>query len=50
MIVIGFALADAYLILGLMLVLDDPTPRFLWIIGGFLISFWAMSALRNYAA
>jgi len=40
----------AYILLGLMLALGDPILRFLWITAGFFIGFWAMSALRNYAA
>ena len=50
MVVIGFVLAGAYIILGLMLALADPNVRFLWIVAGFFIGFWAMSALSNYAA
>ena len=50
MIAIGFLLAGAYVILGLMVALGDPALRFLWITAGFFAGFWAMSALRNYAA
>jgi multidrug resistance protein MdtO len=50
MIVIGFFLAGAYVILGLMLALADPTLRFVWITAGFSVGFWAMSVLSNYAA
>jgi multidrug resistance protein MdtO len=50
MIAIGFFLAGAYVILGLMVALADPTLRFLWITAGFFAGFWAMSALSNYAA
>jgi multidrug resistance protein MdtO len=50
MIAIGFLLAGAYVILGLMVALADPALRFLWITAGFFGGFWAMSALRNYAA
>ena len=50
MVVIGFVLAGAYIIFGLMLVLGDPILRFLWITAGFWAGFWAMSAFRNYAA
>ena len=50
MIVIGFGLAAAYIILGLMVALADPVLRFAWISLGFLGGFWAMSALSNYAA
>src|SRR5271165_6809633 len=50
MVVIGFALAGAYILVGLMLALGDPVLRFLWITAGFFIGFWALSALSNYAA
>ena len=50
MIAIGFLLAGAYVILGLMVALTDPALRFLWITAGFFGGFWAMSALRNYVA
>src|ERR1700747_2236572 len=50
MIAIGFLLAGGYVILGLMVALADPALRFLWITAGFFGGFWAMSALRNYAA
>jgi multidrug resistance protein MdtO len=49
-IVVGIALAGAYVILGLMFALAEPVLRFLWITGGFLAGFWALSALRNYSA
>jgi multidrug resistance protein MdtO len=47
-ILIAFALAGAFVMLGLMLALDDPALRFCWIVTGFLIGFWALSALRSY--
>ena len=50
MIVIGFSLAGAYIILGFMVALADPILRFVWITTGFFGGFWAMSALSNYAA
>jgi multidrug resistance protein MdtO len=50
MIAIGFLLAGAYIILGLMVALADPILRFAWITAGFFGGFWAMSALSNYAA
>ena len=50
MIAIGFFLAGAYVILGLMVALADPALRFLWITTSFFVGFWALSALRNYAA
>src|SRR5579871_4639522 len=49
-IVIGFAFASAYIIAGLMIALGDPVLRFIWIVVGFVIGFWAMSAFKNYAA
>jgi hypothetical protein len=50
MIVIGYLLAGAYIILGLTVALADPILRFAWITAGFFVAFWAMSALSNYAA
>jgi multidrug resistance protein MdtO len=50
MVIIGLVLAGAYIVLGMMLVLGDPTLRFLWITGGFFIAFWALSAFRSYSA
>lgn len=49
-VVIGFVIAGAYIIFGLMIALADPMLRFLWISTGFFAGFWAMSSLRNYAA
>src|SRR5262249_16387470 len=49
-VIIGFALAGAYVILGLILPLTDPMLRFLWIVGGFFIGFWSISALKSYSA
>lgn len=50
MIAIGFLLAGVYIIVGLTIALADPILRFVWITASFLVGFWAMSALRNFAA
>ncbi len=47
---VGFLAAGAYIILGLTIALADPGLRFIWITGGFLLAFWAMSALSRYSA
>jgi len=46
---VGFAIAGAYAVLGAMLVLGDPTLRFLWVVGTLFLIFYAMSAMNNYA-
>ena len=50
MVIIGFGLAGAYILVGMIVALGDPLPRFIWIVTGFLVGFWAISALGNYAA
>jgi multidrug resistance protein MdtO len=50
MVIIGFALAGAYILIGMMVALGDPFLRFVWIVTSFVVGFWAMSALSNYAA
>src|SRR4051795_9588371 len=50
MVIIGFALAGAYILVGMMVALGDPFLRFIWIVTSFVVGFWAMSALSNYAA
>jgi len=47
---IGFVLAGAYVVVGAMLVLDDPMLRFLWVVGTLFLVFYLMSALSSYAA
>jgi multidrug resistance protein MdtO len=47
---IGFVLAGAYVLVGAMLVLDDPMLRFLWVVGTLFLVFYLMSALSSYAA
>src|SRR3954447_26100502 len=50
MVIIGFGLAGAYILIGMTVALGDPLIRFLWIVAGLLAGFWAISALSNYAA
>jgi multidrug resistance protein MdtO len=47
---IGYGLAAAYVLIGAMLVLGDPTLRFLWVAGTLFLVFYLMSALSSYAA
>jgi multidrug resistance protein MdtO len=47
---IGFVLAGAYVLVGAMLVLNDPMLRFLWVVGTLFLVFYLMSALSSYAA
>jgi multidrug resistance protein MdtO len=47
---IGFVLAGAYVLVGAMLVLDDPMLRFLWVVATLFLVFYLMSALSSYAA
>src|SRR5882757_4858946 len=47
---IGYVLAGAYVLIGAMLVLDDPMLRFLWVVGTLFLVFYLMSALSSYAA
>ena len=39
MVVIGFLLAGAYILLGMMVALADPFLRFVWIVISFLVGF-----------
>src|SRR3954452_19244862 len=48
MVIIGFGLAGAYILIGMTVALGDPLIRFLWIVAGLLAGFWAISALSNY--
>jgi multidrug resistance protein MdtO len=47
---IGFVLAGAYVLVGAMLVLDNPMLRFLWVVGTLFLVFYLMSALSSYGA
>lgn len=49
-IAVGFAVAEAWLIFGFQVALADPAVRFVWIAAGLFLGFWAMSALRDFAA
>src|ERR1700682_2434265 len=42
---IGYVLAGVYVLIGAMLVLDDPMLRFLWVVGTLFLVFYIMSAL-----
>jgi multidrug resistance protein MdtO len=48
-IIIGFALAGAYLLTGSMLVIGDPLLRFFWITGTMFLIFYGISATSNSA-
>lgn len=50
MVAIGFVLAGAYVVVGAMLVLGNPTLRFLWVIGTLFLIFYLLSAMSSYAA
>ena len=47
---IGLGLGGAYVIVGAMLVLDDPTLRFLWVVGTLFLTFYLISATSNFGA
>jgi len=49
-IVIAFVLAAGAVLAGALLFLDDPVLRFLWVIGILFTTFYALSAMTNYAA
>lgn len=46
---LGFLGAGAYVLLGAMLVLGDPTLRLVWVIGSFFLIFYAMAATSRWA-
>src|SRR5215469_12164525 len=50
MIVLGFALAGAYVLAAGMLVAGDPMLRFLWVAATLFLIFYAVSATSNYGA
>src|SRR5215469_8098687 len=50
MIVLGFALAGAYVLATGMLVAGDPMLRFLWVAATLFLIFYAISATNNYGA
>ena len=47
---IGLVLGGAYVLVGAMLVLNDPMLRFLWVVGSLFLVFYLISALSSYAA
>ena len=50
MIVIGFALAGAYVLAAGMVVVGNPMLRFLWVAATLFLIFYAISATNNYGA
>jgi multidrug resistance protein MdtO len=50
MIVIGFALAGAYVLATGMVVVGNPMVRFLWVAATLFLIFYAISATNNYGA
>ena len=49
-LLLAFALSLTYILLGAMLLVDYPLSHFLWVIGSFFLSFFALSIVTNYAA
>jgi multidrug resistance protein MdtO len=49
-IVLAFALATIYILIGAMFSLGDPILRLLWVIGTLFIMFYAISVITNYTA
>jgi multidrug resistance protein MdtO len=49
-IVAAFVLGGAYVLVSACFFLGDPMLRFLWVIGSLFASFYAISAVTNYAA
>jgi multidrug resistance protein MdtO len=49
-IVVAFVLGAAYVLIGAFFFVEDPLLRFLWIIGTFVMVFFAISAMSNYGA
>jgi len=48
--IIAFAFSAVYIFIGALFSLDDPTLRFLWIIGTLFVAFYAISAITDYVA
>ena len=49
-LVVGSALAGAYVLVGTMLVVGNDMLQFLWIVASLFLVFYAINALSNYAA
>ena len=50
MVVLGFALATSYILLGMMLFRGFPICHFFWVIGSLYLIFFVMRAATNYGA
>ncbi len=50
MLAIGFVSAGAYVLVGAMLVLGDPSLRLVLVIGTFFLIFYGIAVMSNYAA
>src|SRR6476620_1944604 len=48
--VVAFGFSAVYIFIGALFSLDDPTLRFLWIIGTLFVAFYAISAITDYVA
>src|SRR5689334_2826017 len=46
----ALAISAAYVLIGALFFLDDPTLRFLWVIGTLFTMFYAISTMTNYSA
>jgi multidrug resistance protein MdtO len=49
-IVIAYSVAAVNILIGGILVVNDPVLRFLWVVGNLFVAFFAISALTNFAA
>lgn len=49
-IVAAFVVGGVYVLIGALFFLDDPLPRFLWVIASLFVSFYVVSAMTNYGA
>ena len=48
--IISYVCGAAYVLIGALFFLDDPMLRFVWVIAALFLTFYAMSAMANYAA
>jgi multidrug resistance protein MdtO len=49
-LIVWFSLSAAYVFVGTILFLQDPTARLFWVIGTFFVMFFALSVMTNYTA
>jgi multidrug resistance protein MdtO len=49
-VIVSDALAAAYVLVGAIFFVTDPTLRLIWVIGTLFLTFYALSALANHAA